>query len=144
MNKENSCLQKQIELQKEELCTFKRQVQAMQSKVSLYKGTVDDQNVEKQALLKEKDNLLKEHVQLKTFLPEFEKMERCSNKHKFIVDMKDRLGNVDFLNYLYQNTFVLFGRLEEAQKKVEGIQGVMEQRDTTIRGLELTQDDLRK
>ena len=71
-------------------------------------------------------------------------MERCSNKHKFIVDMKDRLGNVDFLNYLYQNTFVLFGRLEEAQKKVEGIQGVMEQRDTTIRGLELTQDDLRK
>ena len=100
----------------------------MQSKVSLYKGTVDDQNVEEQALLKEKDNLLKEHVQLKTFLPEFEKMERCSNKqkYKFIVDMKERLGNVDFLNYLYQNTFVLFGRLDEAQKKVEGLQGIME------------------
>lgn len=35
-------------------------------------------------------------------------------------------------------------RLDEAQKKVEGLQNTMEQRDTTIRGLELTHDDLRK
>jgi hypothetical protein len=64
---------------------------------------MEDQNNERTALLKEKDHLLKEHVALKAFLPEFEQMEQrgSNNKRKFLIEMKDRCSKEEFLNYLY-------------------------------------------
>jgi hypothetical protein len=95
-------------------------------------------------MLKEKDRLFKEHVELKNFIPEFEQMEKSSNKLKFIVDMKERCTKEEFLNYLYQFTFVQQGRFEEMQKKVETLQGMIESKEVTMRNLELTNEDLKK
>jgi regulator of replication initiation timing len=61
MNRENECLKQQAENQKEENNKQRRQVQAMQSKVEMYKGTMEDQNSDRLALLKEKDALMKEY-----------------------------------------------------------------------------------
>lgn len=62
---------------------------------------MEDHNHDRLALLKEKDLLMKEHTQLKGFIPEFEQMEKSQNKLKFITDMKERCNKEDFLNYLY-------------------------------------------
>ena len=78
----------------------------MQAKVEIYKGTMDDQNYDRLAIIKEKDNLFKEHTQLKNLIPEFEQMDKATNKIRFLVDMKDRCNKEDFLNYLYQLAFV--------------------------------------
>jgi hypothetical protein len=52
-------------------------------------------------MLKEKDSLLKEHVQLKSFIPEFENMEKSINKLRFLKDMKERCNSEAFVDYLY-------------------------------------------
>jgi hypothetical protein len=68
----------------------------------MYKGTMEDQNSDRLALLKEKEALMKEHLQLKAFIPEFEQMEKvASNKLKFLIDMKERCSQDEFTNYLY-------------------------------------------
>ena len=116
----------------------------MQSKVEMYKGTMEDQNNDRIALLEEKDLIMKEHVQLKTFIPQFEHMDRTSNKLKFLVEMRERCSIEEFSNYLYQYVLVQSGRQEEQVKKIESLQKIVEQRETTIKGLELTNDDIRK
>lgn len=117
----------------------------MQSKVEMYKGTMEDQNSDRLALLKEKEALMKEHVQLKSFIPEFEQMEKMtSNKLKFLVDMRERCSQDEFTNYLYQYVMVQTGRDEEQKRKIDSLQKLVEQRETTIKGLELTNDDIKK
>lgn len=82
----------------------------MQSKVEMYKGTMEDQNNDRIALLKEKDLIMKEHIQLKSFIPEFELMDKSSNKLKFLVEMRERCSPEEFSNYLYQYVWVQAGR----------------------------------
>ena len=89
------------------------QIQAMQSKVEMYKGTMDDQNNDRIALLKEKDQLWKDHIQLKKFVPEYDQMEKSGNRLKFLVDMKERCSREEFSNYLYQFIFVQQSKTEE-------------------------------
>ena len=103
----------------------------MQSKVEMYKGTMDDQNNDRIALLKEKDQLWKDHIQLKKFVPEYDQMEKSGNRLKFLVDMKERCSREEFSNYLYQFIFVQQSKTEEQQKKVE-------------KNLELSNEDLKK
>jgi hypothetical protein len=67
----------------------------MQSKEEMYKGTMED-------ILKENDLIMKEHMQLKSFIPEFEQMDKSSNKLKFLVEMRERCSPEEFSNYLYQ------------------------------------------
>ena len=73
----------------------------MQAKVDIYKGSFEDQNKDRQAMLQEKDQLFQEYVKLKGFIPEFEHMEKSTNKLKFLIDMKQRCQSEDFTNYLY-------------------------------------------
>ena len=134
----------EVEQKKEEISRQKRQLESMKSKVEVFRGTMEDQNTDRLALIKEKDVLFKEHVQLKSFIPEFEQMEKSSNKLKYLIDMKARQSKDDFLNYLYQFTFVQQRRMDEIQQKFEAQQKQLEQRDITISNLELTNDDLKK
>lgn len=134
----------QAERDKEEMVKLRRQVQAMQSKVEMYKGTMEDQNQDRLALVKEKDILMKEHVQLKTFLPEFELMERSSNKLKYLVDMRERCGKDEFSNYLYQFAFVQMSRQEELQKRADALQTLVEQRDIKVTSLEMANEEYKK
>ena len=52
-------------------------------------------------MLKEKDLLMKEHIQLKNFIPELEVMEKSHNKVKFLIEMRERCSPEEFSNYLY-------------------------------------------
>ena len=94
--------------------------------------------------MKEKELIMKEHVQLKSFIPQFEQMDKSGNKLKFLIEMRERCSIEEFSNYLYQYVWVQAGRQEEQIKKIESLQKIVEQRETTIKGLELTNDDLRK
>jgi hypothetical protein len=58
--------------------------------------------------------------------------------------MKERCSKEEFMNYIYQYSFVQQGRLDEMAKKIESLQSMVETKDITIRSLELTQEDLRK
>ena len=116
----------------------------MQSKVEMYKGTMEDQNSDRLAMLKEKDLLMKEHIQLKNFIPELEVMDKSHNKVKFLVEMRERCSPEEFSNYLYQYVMVQVGRQDEQLRKNESLQKIIDQRETTIKGLELTNDDLKK
>ena len=93
----------------------------MQSKVEMYKGTMEDQNSDRMAMLKEKELLMKEHIQLKNFIPEFELMDKSHNKVKFLVEMRERCSSEEFCNYLYQYVMVQVGRQEEQVRKIESL-----------------------
>lgn len=82
---------------------------------------MDDQTSDRQAIIKEKDQLLTEYVQLKSFIPEFEKMDKANNKIRFLVEMKERCSKDEFLSYLYQYAFVQQGRIDEMQKRIDGL-----------------------
>jgi hypothetical protein len=87
----------------------------------MYKGTMEDQNSDRLAMMKEKDLLMKEHIQLKNFIPEFESMDKSHNKVKFLVEMRERCSSEEFGNYLYQYVMVQVGRHEEQMRKIESL-----------------------
>jgi hypothetical protein len=77
LSRENECQKVELQKTQEELAKHKRITQALQQKVDVYKGTMEDQNTDRLAMIKEKDALLKEYNGLKMFIPEFERMEQA-------------------------------------------------------------------
>jgi hypothetical protein len=67
---------------------------------------MEDQNAERLAFIKEKDALMKEYQALKQFIPEFEQMEKAQNKLRFMTDMRERLNEREYINYIQQYLWV--------------------------------------
>ena len=70
----------------------------MQSKVEMYKGTMDDQNNDRIALLKEKDQLWKDHIQLKKFVPEYDQMEQLETLQQALDHRELTMKNLELSN----------------------------------------------
>lgn len=142
--RENDALRRQAEAAKQEVNRQRVQLDSMGAKVEVLKATIEDFNAERTAMLKEKERLFGEFTRLKAFIPEYEAMEKSDNRVKHLVSMKERSGRDEFLNYLYTYTMVQIGNHQEMEKKLRDAHIALEQRDITIKSLELSQDELKR
>lgn len=113
LTQQNGNLASEVERLKEELKSSteeqvkcRRQAQSMQQKMEVYKGTMEDQNADRLAMIKEKDALLKEYNALKMSIPELQKMDEVSNKLKHITEKKEILTDRDYANYIQHYAYV--------------------------------------
>ena len=77
-------------------------IKSLHSKVDHYKAYIEDNKSEAKALMKEKDEKMREVSELKRFLPEYEQIERQANKRRYLVEMKERCTNDELNGFLYQ------------------------------------------
>jgi len=69
--------------------------------VDHYKAYIEDSKNEAKALMKEKEDKLREVAELKRFLPEYEQIERQANKRKYLVEMRERCSFDELNGFLY-------------------------------------------
>ncbi len=144
MQRELECAKVELEKQQEEIKKQVNAIRSLHSKVDHYKAYVDDSKNETKALMKEKEDKLREVADLKRFLPEYEQIERQSNKRKYLIDMRERCSNEELNGFLYQYALIQCGIQEDLQKKIETIQGLLEQKENKISLLELTNGEMKK
>ena len=94
--------------------------------MEIFQSTIDDYLGEKRAIMKEKEEIMTKYVKLKEFIPFYEQIEKTQQKFKYINEMKERCSKDDFLNYIYQFSFIQQNRVEELTKKVESLQSAIE------------------
>lgn len=76
MLKDIECMRVEGERAQEEIKKQANTIKSLHSKVDHYRAFVDDSKNEQKALMKEKDEKLREVAELKRFLPEYEQIER--------------------------------------------------------------------
>ncbi len=103
-------MKKQLDQAKHDMNRQRIQLDSLTAKVEVLKATIEDFNSERVALLKEKEKLFGEYTKLKSFIPEFELMEKSDNKNKYLSSMREQQSKESFLDYLYTYSHVLIGQ----------------------------------
>jgi len=76
MTRDFECMKVELDKQQEEVKKQANTIRSLHSKVDHYKSFIDDSKNETKALMKEKEDKLREVADLKRFLPEYEQIER--------------------------------------------------------------------
>lgn len=74
----------------------------------MFQDTIDDLVREGKTMGKEKEDLLRKNVELKGFIPLYEKIEKAKNnlKIKYLSDMKEQLGKDEFSNFIHHYAYI--------------------------------------